>query len=104
MASNTPHARLHAVRDAVSVPVISILDATAKAAAGTGATKALVLGTAFPHLIEALGGDLPWRTVMAAVSAMMCAVPTMPAIVTAAMMAAMAVMTAVPAIVTTAAV
>lgn len=29
---------------------------------------ALVLGTAFPHLIEALGGDLPWRGVMAAVS------------------------------------
>lgn len=46
MASNTPHARLHAVKDAVSVPVVSILEETAKAAAATGATHALVLGTA----------------------------------------------------------
>ena len=46
MASNTPHARLHAVRDAVSVPIISILDQTAKAAAATGSMNALVLGTA----------------------------------------------------------
>jgi hypothetical protein len=31
---------------------------------------ALVLGTAFPHLIKGLGHTLPWETVMAAVSAL----------------------------------
>ncbi|EJF10659.1 nitrate/nitrite transporter [Pontibacter sp. BAB1700] len=31
---------------------------------------ALVLGTAFPHLIRALGAELPWQQVMLAVSAM----------------------------------
>lgn len=46
MASNTPHARLHAIEDAVSAPIVSILDETAKAAAATGAKNALVLGTA----------------------------------------------------------
>ena len=30
---------------------------------------ALVLGTAFPHLLKGLGGTLPWETVLAAVSA-----------------------------------
>ena len=45
MASNTPHARLHAFRDDLSVPVISILEETAKVAAGTGAKRAFVLGT-----------------------------------------------------------
>jgi len=46
MASNTPHARLHAIRQGVSMPIISILDEAAKATAATGATTALVLGTA----------------------------------------------------------
>lgn len=45
MASNTPHARLHAFRDDIGIPIISILDETAKAAAATGAGRALVLGT-----------------------------------------------------------
>ena len=45
IASNTPHARLHAIRDGVMMPVLSIFDATAKAAAQTGAANALVLGT-----------------------------------------------------------
>ncbi|AHC99384.1 aspartate/glutamate racemase family protein [Leisingera methylohalidivorans] len=46
IASNTPHARLHAIRDGVMMPILSIFDATAKAAAETGANRALVLGTA----------------------------------------------------------
>lgn len=46
MASNTPHARLHAIRQGVSIPIISILDEAAKATAATGANTALVLGTA----------------------------------------------------------
>ncbi len=46
IASNTPHARLHAIRRGVSIPILSIFDATAGATARTGATSALVLGTA----------------------------------------------------------
>ncbi len=46
IASNTPHARLHAIREGVSMPILSIFDATADATASTGATNALVLGTA----------------------------------------------------------
>ncbi len=46
IASNTPHARLHAIREGVSMPILSIFDATADATALTGATNALVLGTA----------------------------------------------------------
>ncbi len=45
IASNTPHARLHAIRDGVMMPILSIFDATAEATAQTGATRALVLGT-----------------------------------------------------------
>lgn len=45
IASNTPHARLHAIRQGVSMPILSIFDATAEATASTNATKALVLGT-----------------------------------------------------------
>ncbi|MBY6057656.1 aspartate/glutamate racemase family protein [Leisingera daeponensis] len=43
IASNTPHARLHAIQEGVTMPILSIFGATAKA---TGATQALVLGTA----------------------------------------------------------
>ncbi|SDE25263.1 aspartate/glutamate racemase family protein [Ruegeria marina] len=46
IASNTPHARLHAIRQGVRMPILSIFDATAEATALTGATHALVLGTA----------------------------------------------------------
>ncbi|MCF6431685.1 aspartate/glutamate racemase family protein [Leisingera sp. MMG026] len=46
IASNTPHARLHAIRDGVMMPILSIFDTTAKATAAIGATHALVLGTA----------------------------------------------------------
>ena len=45
MASNTPHARLHAIRDRVKTPIVSILDETAKAASESGTARALVLGT-----------------------------------------------------------
>ena len=45
IASNTPHARLHAIRHGVTMPILSIFDATAEATAETGAEKALVLGT-----------------------------------------------------------
>lgn len=45
IASNTPHVRLHAIRQGVSMPILSIFDATAEATASTGATNALVLGT-----------------------------------------------------------
>ncbi|NOD90699.1 MULTISPECIES: aspartate/glutamate racemase family protein [unclassified Ruegeria] len=45
IASNTPHARLHAIRQGVSMPILSIFDATADATASTGASEALVLGT-----------------------------------------------------------
>ncbi|WP_420586225.1 aspartate/glutamate racemase family protein [Ruegeria sp.] len=46
IASNTPHARLHAIRQGVAMPILSIFDATAEATASTGASRALVLGTA----------------------------------------------------------
>lgn len=46
IASNTPHARLHAIRQGVSLPILSILDCTAATTAQTGADRALVLGTA----------------------------------------------------------
>lgn len=46
IASNTPHTRLHAIRQGVSMPILSIYDATAEATASTGASEALVLGTA----------------------------------------------------------
>lgn len=46
IASNTPHARLHAIRRGISMPILSIFDATANATKETGAHEALVLGTA----------------------------------------------------------
>ncbi|WP_406647911.1 aspartate/glutamate racemase family protein [Aliisedimentitalea scapharcae] len=49
IASNTPHARLHAITRGVTLPVLSIYEATATATkrgtAATGANAALVLGT-----------------------------------------------------------
>lgn len=45
IASNTPHARLHAIRQGVSMPILSIFDATAEVTAASGASQALVLGT-----------------------------------------------------------
>jgi aspartate racemase len=45
IASNTPHARLHAIREGVDMPVLSIYDATARATAVQNPRRALVLGT-----------------------------------------------------------
>lgn len=45
IASNTPHARLHAIRHGVTMPILSIYEATAQTTATTGKPKALVLGT-----------------------------------------------------------
>ncbi|MGV6849739.1 MAG: aspartate/glutamate racemase family protein [Marinibacterium sp.] len=45
IASNTPHARLAAITDGVTLPVLSIFDAAARATHGTRAANALVLGT-----------------------------------------------------------
>ncbi|MEM7320827.1 MAG: aspartate/glutamate racemase family protein [Pseudomonadota bacterium] len=45
IASNTPHARLPAIRQGVTMPILSIFDAAAQATAATGAKQALVLGT-----------------------------------------------------------
>jgi len=45
IASNTPHMRLHAIRRNLDLPVISILDETARVAQTLGKRKAIVLGT-----------------------------------------------------------
>ena len=45
IASNTPHARLHAIRQGVEMPILSIYDTTAQATVMTEKPKALVLGT-----------------------------------------------------------
>ncbi|WP_282169929.1 aspartate/glutamate racemase family protein [Ruegeria atlantica] len=45
IASNTPHARLHAIRQGITMPILSIFDATAEATASARASTALVLGT-----------------------------------------------------------
>ncbi len=55
MASNTPHARLDAIRERLPGPVVSILDETASVAAERGATRALVLGTS----VTMRGGHYP---------------------------------------------
>ncbi len=45
IANNTSHARLHSIRKGLDMPVISILEETAKATRAAGARNALVLGT-----------------------------------------------------------
>lgn len=45
IANNTMHSRLHAIRRGVGMEVLSMIDVAAAAAAGTGARRALVLGT-----------------------------------------------------------
>ena len=46
IASNTPHARLQAIRQGLDLPILSIIDEAARATACLGLTRALVLGTA----------------------------------------------------------
>ncbi|MGI9483874.1 MAG: aspartate/glutamate racemase family protein [Hyphomicrobiales bacterium] len=62
IASNTPHARLHAIKEGLSLPLISIFDETLKAAQETGAKIALVLGTSvtmrsanYPGILQSAG-------------------------------------------------
>lgn len=45
IASNTPHTRLHAIRQGITMPILSIYDAAAQATRQAGASCALVLGT-----------------------------------------------------------
>ncbi len=45
IASNTPHMRLSGICEGLEFPVISILDVTAQAVVGSGASRALILGT-----------------------------------------------------------
>ncbi|MEO1018553.1 MAG: aspartate/glutamate racemase family protein [Pseudomonadota bacterium] len=45
IANNTSHTRLRTIRQGVTLPIISILEETAKATNASGAAKALVLGT-----------------------------------------------------------
>ena len=75
-----PYASLVAFRFATGFFLAGIYPVGMKIAAGwyregLGAALgylvgALVLGTAFPHLVRALGAELPWRAVMGAVSAL----------------------------------
>lgn len=46
MASNTPHHRLEAITRGIGIPVVSILEATAKECVRVGAKQALILGMA----------------------------------------------------------
>ncbi len=62
IASNTPHARLHAIRQGLDLPIISMIDETARDTQRLGVTHALVLGTAvtmrgdlYPDRLRALG-------------------------------------------------
>lgn len=45
IANNTSHTRLHSIRSGLDMPIISILEETAKATRSAGARHALVLGT-----------------------------------------------------------
>lgn len=45
IANNTSHTRLHSIRNGLNMPIISILEETAKATRSTGVRNALVLGT-----------------------------------------------------------
>lgn len=62
LASNTPHARLHAIRQGLDLPILDMIAENARAAAATGARRALVLGTSvtmqgdlYPDALRALG-------------------------------------------------
>jgi aspartate racemase len=62
IASNTPHARLHAIRQGLDLPIISIIEETARQTQRIGAARALILGTSvtmrgdlYPDQLRALG-------------------------------------------------
>ena len=45
IASNTPHARLHAIRQGLDLPIISIIEEAVRETSRLGVTRALILGT-----------------------------------------------------------
>ena len=62
IASNTPHARLDAIRQGLEMPILSIIEETARQTARLGTARALVLGTAvtmrsdlYPARLRTLG-------------------------------------------------
>lgn len=77
IASNTPHARLPAIRQGLTLPVIDLVDEAARATASLGVTRALVLGTAvtlrgprYPQALRALGVEPHARLPEAEIEAM----------------------------------
>lgn len=77
LASNTPHARLHAIREGLDLPVLDMIAENARAAAATGALRALVLGTSvtmqaelYPRALRALGVEPNARLPEAEIAAM----------------------------------
>lgn len=65
MASNTPHMRLHAIRQGLDFPIVSILEATAEATRARGARRALVLGTPVTMASDAYARALAARGIEA---------------------------------------
>ncbi len=62
IASNTPHARLHAIRQGLDLPVISMIEESARQTQRLGVSHALILGTAvtmrgdlYPDTLTRLG-------------------------------------------------
>jgi aspartate racemase len=62
IASNTPHARLHAIRRGLDLPILGIVEETAREARRLGTPRALVLGTSvtmhgdlYPQHLRELG-------------------------------------------------
>jgi len=77
LASNTPHARLHAIRQGLDLPVIDMIEAVAEATAASGAKHALVLGTSvtmrgprYPEALRAAGVESNLRLPEAEIEAM----------------------------------
>lgn len=69
MATNTPHQRLAGIREGVKLPIVSILEATARAVQGLGCSRAVLLGTsktmqgpAYPEALGELGIGCVTRT------------------------------------------
>ena len=65
LANNTFHMRLDQITQGVDIEILSILDAVANAAAETGATQALVLGTAVTMRSDAYARKLAARGITA---------------------------------------
>jgi len=65
IASNTPHARLHAIRRGVRMPILSIFTETARATRDAGAGAALVLGTSVTMQARDYAGALAEQGVAA---------------------------------------